>query len=167
MQRTEPGLATSRGSGEEATMKSNALLKQTETRLVARRDALRRSLAGDMRSLRAPYSGAVGDEIDAAIATEQAELNSQMASFESRELAQITQALQKLRQGRYGRCEACGKAISPARLNALPYATECIACARQDERQPAGPTHHSPVNRIAAFTGNDSEVEDGAYEEIG
>lgn len=148
-------------------MKSNAMLKETEQRLMARRDALRRSLTGDMRSLHARHEGAVGDEIDAAIATEQAELNSQMASFESRELAQITQAIEKLRQGHYGRCETCGKPIPPARLKALPYATECIACARRDERTPAGSTHHSPVNRIAAFGDADSEVQDEAYEEIG
>lgn len=148
-------------------MKSNAVLKKTEQRLIARRDALRRSLVGDMHALHARHEGAVGDEIDAAIATEQAELNSQMASFESRELAQITQALEKLRQGHYGHCESCEKPISPVRLEALPYAAECIACARRDERQPAGTTHHSPVNRIARFTDGDSEVEDGAYEEIG
>jgi len=147
-------------------MKSNAFLKQTEQRLVARRDALRRSLAGEMGALRAPHEGAVGDEVDAAIATEQAELNSQMASFESRELSQITQALDKLRKGKYGRCENCDKPISPARLKALPYANECIACARRDEGQPSTPTHHSPVNRIASFI-DDSDVEDQAYEEIG
>ena len=148
-------------------MKSNAILKQTEQRLMARRDALRRSLTGDMRSLHARHEGAVGDEIDAAIATEQAELNSQMASFESRELAQITQAIEKLRKGHYGRCETCEKAIPPARLKALPYATECIACARRDERHLGGSAHHSPVNRIAAFADSDSEVPDEAYEEIG
>ncbi len=147
-------------------MKSNAFLKQTEERLVARRDALRRSLVGEMGSLRAQHEGAVCDEVDAAIATEQAELNSQMASFESRELSQITQALERLRHGRYGHCETCDKPIAPVRLKALPYATECIACARRDERQPSAPTHHSPVNRIASFT-EDSEVEDQAYEEIG
>ena len=147
-------------------MKSNAFVKQTEERLVARRDALRRSLAGEMGSLRAPREGAVGDEIDAAIATEQAELNSQMASFESRELSQITQALEKLRHGRYGHCESCDKPISPVRLKALPYATECIACARRDERQPSAPTHHSPVNRIASFV-EDSDALNEALEEIG
>jgi hypothetical protein len=35
------------------------------------------------------------------------------------------------------------------------------------QRQPNGSAYHSPVNRIATFTGDDSEVEDGAYEEIG
>ena len=48
-----------------------------------------------MSHLRAQHDETVGDEIDAAIATEQAELRSQMASFESRELAQIESASTK------------------------------------------------------------------------
>jgi len=146
-------------------MKRNEFLKDTESRLRGRREALRRALAGDMSMLRALQEQSVGDEIDAAIATEQAELRSQMASFESRELAQIESALDKIRRGRYGRCDVCDKAISPVRLRALPYATECIACARQDEHRGAG---SSPINRIAAFRGEeDSErATDEAYEEI-
>ena len=68
--------------------------------------------------LRVNHDTGVGDEIDAAIATEQAELHSQMASFESRELAQIEHALDKIRAGHYGRCEVCDKSIAPVRLNA-------------------------------------------------
>jgi len=148
-------------------MKRNEFLKETEKRLRGRRDALRRALAGDMTSLRSQHDEAVGDEIDAAIATEQAELRSQMASFESRELAQIESALEKIRHGRYGRCESCDEPIAPLRLKALPYATECIGCARRDERRGAA-SRSSPINRIAAFTGEDDSepTADEAYEEI-
>ncbi len=45
------------------------------------------------------------------------------------ELAQINRALAQLDQGTYGQCSQCGKAISPARLLALPYSDRCIACA--------------------------------------
>jgi DnaK suppressor protein len=108
----------------------------------------------------------VGDEVDAAIATEQAELRSQMASFESRELAQIESALEKIRQGRYGRCDLCDKPIAPVRLKALPYATECINCARSGERRAAD--RNSPINRIAAFRGEDENESsaDATYQEI-
>src|SRR3954454_3151126 len=149
-------------------MKRNELLKETEMRLRGRRDALRRALAGDMTSLRSQHDETVGDEIDAAIATEQAELRSQMASFESRELAQIESALDRIRHGRYGRCETCDRAIAPVRLKALPYATECIACARRDERRGVGADRSSPINRIAAFKGEDEseQATDEAYEEI-
>src|SRR5258707_13456254 len=120
-------------------MRRNDFLTETKQRLIGRRDALRRALAGDMTSLRSQHEESVGDEIDAAVATEQAELRSQMASFESRELAQIESALDNIRQGRYGRCETCDRPINPMRLKALPYATECINCARSAERRGAMP----------------------------
>jgi DnaK suppressor protein len=149
-------------------MKRNEFLKQTEQRLLGRRNALRRALAGDMSLLHDQQGEAVGDEIDAAIATEQSELRSQMASFESRELAQIEAALTKIQVGHYGRCEMCDKAISPVRLKALPYATECIVCARRDERRSAASSGRGPTNRIAAYTTDESDVRaDEAFEEIG
>jgi DnaK suppressor protein len=149
-------------------MKRTEFLKRTEQQLVSRRNALRRSLEGDRRLLHA-VDESVGDEIDAAIATEQAEMNSQMASFESRELAQIEHALTKIRAGQYGRCESCEKVIAPARLTALPYATECIVCARRGERRGAPSGRSTPANRIAAYaTEDDGEAEEeAAYEEIG
>jgi DnaK suppressor protein len=151
-------------------MKRTESLKRTEKQLIARRNALRRSLEGDRRNLRVNHDTGVGDEIDAAIATEQAELHSQMASFESRELAQIENALGKIREGRYGRCETCDKTIAPVRLTALPYATECISCARREERRVTPTARSTPVNRIASFTTEeDSEptLDDAALEEIG
>jgi RNA polymerase-binding transcription factor len=149
-------------------MKRNEFLKETQRRLIGRRDALRRALAGDMSMLNTQHEQSSGDEIDAAIATEQAELRSQMASFESRELAQIESALDKIRGGRYGRCETCDRAIAPMRLKALPYATECIDCARRDERRGAVSARSSPINRIAAFRGEDESESspDEAYEGI-
>jgi DnaK suppressor protein len=147
-------------------MKANAQIKETKQQLMSRRDALRRALAGDMSMLRA-QDEAAGDEIDAAIATEQAELRSQMASFETRELAQIEAALDRIKHGQYGRCESCDQPIAAMRLKALPYATECIQCARRDERR-GTPGSHVPVNRIAAFTGDDETeaTADETYEGI-
>lgn len=145
------------------------LLSRIEAQLVARRDAMRRTLAGDERMLKTLHESGVSDEGDAALVTEQAELNSQMASFESRELAQIEAALHKIRNGQYGQCESCGKAIAPVRLKALPYATECIVCARNDERRTTPTTAgYAPVNRIASLVEDDAEVshDDATYEEI-
>src|SRR5688572_4508588 len=102
MNRFWPGKLPRRNQGEEANMKRNELVKRTEQQLKTRRDALRRTLAGDMGILRSQTEQSVGDEIDAALATEQAELRSQMASHESRELAQIDSALTKIRHGEYG-----------------------------------------------------------------
>jgi DnaK suppressor protein len=42
-----------------------------------------------------------------------------------------------MREGQYGICEACACSIPLTRLNALPYATLCIKCQREAEREGA------------------------------
>jgi len=133
-------------------------LRQIEQRLLNRREALRSALAGDQSLLYSLADDGVGDEIDAAVVSEQAELRSQLAQVETRELWQIDRALEKLRAGHYGRCETCEKAIPPLRLKYLPYATDCIVCARREERRGATTSGHWPVNRIAALTAGDEEA---------
>lgn len=48
----------------------------------------------------------------------------------------LARAEEKIRDGTYGLCEACGKAIPPARLQILPEALLCVRCAEQAERRP-------------------------------
>ena len=50
-----------------------------------------------------------------------------------RELARIRAALDRLDSSAYGICMTCDKPIAPARLKALPYAVQCIACAVKAE----------------------------------
>ena len=107
--------------------------------LVRRRDALRSALAGDLTLLKELRSESPGDVIDAAVDSAQDEISSQLAEVESRELGSIENALERMRTGHYGTCEYCGCKIPMARLNALPYATMCIACQRDVERSGAGP----------------------------
>ena len=49
------------------------------------------------------------------------------------EVAKISAALRRIDSGDYGACTECGDAIDPERLEAYPYAEECIECARLDE----------------------------------
>jgi DnaK suppressor protein len=49
-------------------------------------------------------------------------------------LAEIDAALARIATGTYGTCETCGGAIAEARLEALPYALQCIDCKRRAER---------------------------------
>jgi DnaK suppressor protein len=53
------------------------------------------------------------------------------------EIEEIDRALVKLEAGQYGRCEQCGKDISQSRLEAVPAATMCMACAKAREKQAA------------------------------
>ena len=45
------------------------------------------------------------------------------------EMAQIRAALTRIGAGTYGVCTVCGKDISDARLDAVPYAARCVGCA--------------------------------------
>ncbi len=105
--------------------------------LIKRRDALRKALAGDLSLLKELRAQSSGDVVDAALDSVQDEISSQLAEVESRELARIEYALERMREGQFGVCEGCGASIPMARLNALPYATYCITCQREAERQGA------------------------------
>lgn len=126
--------------------RKDALSKLREV-LVRRRDALRKAMAGDLSLLRELRDQGPGDVLDAAVDTAQDELNSQLLEVESRELAQIEDALERLAEGTFGYCEECEKPIPLSRLQALPYATECIECKRKAEQAGSGGMQHQ-WNRI-------------------
>jgi RNA polymerase-binding transcription factor DksA len=54
-------------------------------------------------------------------------------------LTAIAAALDRLDAGKFGRCETCGKEIPAVRLQAVPYATHCVACAREIEQEDLNP----------------------------
>lgn len=45
--------------------------------------------------------------------------------------SKVESALAKIEAGTYGICERCGESIPLARLDALPYSTLCVDCARR------------------------------------
>ena len=50
-------------------------------------------------------------------------------------LGAIAAALDRIEAGTYGKCERCGRPIAEERLQALPYASRCIACEQRVERE--------------------------------
>ncbi len=126
--------------------------------LIKRRDALRKVLAGDLSVLKELRAQTSGDVVDAALDSAQDEISSQLAEVESRELARVENALEQMRLGNFGLCEGCGIAIPMARLNALPYATLCIKCQREAERQ--GSTTGADVDwsRLLDSNANDADL---------
>jgi DnaK suppressor protein len=61
------------------------------------------------------------------------ELTLSLLGNEKHSLDQIEAAIERIEDGSYGRCEECGGKISKARLDAIPYATQCVRCASQQE----------------------------------
>ena len=54
---------------------------------------------------------------------------------ESQTLAEVDAALERIDRGTFGRCDACQKPVTKTRLEVVPYARQCIACARESERK--------------------------------
>src|SRR5208283_2344997 len=128
--------------------------------LIKRRDALRKALAGDLSLLKELKGQTSGDVIDAALDSVQDEISSQLAEVESRELTRIEYALERMRTGHFGICESCGTTIPMARLNALPYATSCIKCQREAERQgnTTGSSADVDWSRLLDSSGSDADL---------
>jgi RNA polymerase-binding protein DksA len=71
---------------------------------------------------------------DMATATFDRELDYTLEENAEQVLAAIDAALGRMENGTYGRCQSCGRPISPGRLEAIPWATQCIDCRRKEER---------------------------------
>lgn len=138
-------------------MNRKAFILKLRQQLVRRRDALRNTLNGDLRALRTAQENGVGDALDDTLVWSENELHSRLAESESRELVQIEKALKRMRAGKFGQCEGCGKVISQARLEALPYAPSCINCAKEMERRRYLPENQRG-DEFGEFNGSEMEI---------
>jgi RNA polymerase-binding protein DksA len=72
---------------------------------------------------------------DVATATLDREIDYTLEENSEHVLVEIDGALGRIEAGTYGICETCGQPIATERLEAIPYATQCIDCKRRDERR--------------------------------
>lgn len=68
----------------------------------------------------------VRDSTDMVTATQDSAEAMEEVTLESRTLEQVEDALKRVADGTYGRCVICGKAIAPARLEAIPWTPYCM-----------------------------------------
>jgi DnaK suppressor protein len=61
------------------------------------------------------------------------ELTLSLLGSERNSLGKIEAAIMRIEEGSYGRCDTCGAKIPKARLEALPYAAQCVHCASEQE----------------------------------
>ena len=61
------------------------------------------------------------------------ELTLSLLGNEQDALDQIEAAIERIEDGSFGRCEECGREIPESRLEAIPYAAQCVRCASQRE----------------------------------
>jgi RNA polymerase-binding protein DksA len=98
--------------------------------------AMRRRLLGDVSQLASEQAnggpgGAAADPADQGAATSEQEFALSLLRNQEQVLEEIGDALDRLQRGAFGRCEECTGAIPKARLQTVPYARHCVACARK------------------------------------
>lgn len=59
------------------------------------------------------------------------EIDSTLEENAEHVLGEVDRALARIEDGTFGKCVTCGKDIAPERLEAIPYAAQCIDCARK------------------------------------
>lgn len=98
-----------------------------------------------IQGLQAGHPGSIDDEVeeisgtsdnhlgDTATATLDREIDYTLGENAEQVLSEIEAALARIEDGTYGICTNCGKPIGEERLEAYPWASLCIDCARQRE----------------------------------
>ena len=61
------------------------------------------------------------------------ELTLRVLGSEEDVLKQIEAAIERIEDRNYGLCDKCGEEIPKSRLDAIPYAAECVQCASEQE----------------------------------
>ncbi len=88
-----------------------------------------------------------------------------LLSKEQDALFEIDEALKRLDGGTYGTCEASGKPIPQARLEALPFARFTIECQAEYERDVGPGGGRRPVRSLFGLMGDEDEEEEGEEKE--
>ena len=107
-------------------MTNTVELKQ---RLEQRKQALEErigKISDDVRHVNRPVEA---DSAEAVVDHENDEVIDALGNAAVDELTAVNIALQRLADGSYGVCDSCGKTISSERLEIIPDAQKCIACA--------------------------------------
>jgi len=79
--------------------------------------------------------GVEADSKERAQQLEDSEVVDALGNEARQEIAKISAALRRMDAGDYGLCVECGEPIDAGRLEAYPYADECIDCATFDEHR--------------------------------
>ncbi|MGZ6267054.1 MAG: TraR/DksA family transcriptional regulator [Candidatus Limnocylindrales bacterium] len=104
-------------------------------------EAARQTLESERRRLRVELSEEVehprvshGAQTAAATEVSESQRGQQLREREEQHLAQIEAALERIEAGTFGQCQTCGKPIAPERLEAIPWAIDCVDCHSKKRR---------------------------------
>jgi RNA polymerase-binding protein DksA len=106
------------------------LVEDARLTLEAERERLALGLAEEVEHPRVSH----GAQTAAATEVSESQRGQQLRDKEAVHLVQIEGALRRIEAGTFGACETCGKQIALERLEALPWAVDCVACHSKKRR---------------------------------
>lgn len=110
-------------------------LHQERDRIQADLDALDAEIAVLGVGQQAEGSGAGNHLADDATDIAEQERDLALIGTLQERMREVDRALERLDEGTYGVCERCGQAIPAERLEVRPFATLCVNCQSQADRQ--------------------------------
>ncbi len=108
--------------------------RQAQEQLRQRLVRKKRHLAARLERIRSNVQrGLDPDSAERAKQLEDSDVVDTLGKEAVAELERIAAVLRRMDDGRFAVCARCGGPIEDARLEAYPYATECMDCARELE----------------------------------
>ena len=108
--------------------------RKFKQRLLDKERELRSDIARLEGEARAAGETEVGDQSDAATASQGASESLQEETLAAQTLVEVQDALRRIEDGTYGKCIKCGRDIEPARLEAIPWARYCLKDQEKQDR---------------------------------
>jgi RNA polymerase-binding transcription factor len=102
--------------------------------LLAQKSTLLEKVKNSVDMNKEDQSDEVRDSADFAADYYERELAIGLSETERGRLQEVEEALDRIDNGGYGKCEECNSAITPQRLEALPFAKLCIECKAKEEK---------------------------------
>lgn len=104
---------------------TKANLKKIKERLLAEKELLIEKLKDNDLSI---DDSETPDPVDLAVRNYSKNVMLAVSENESKQLTLIDEALRRIEDDEYGLCQNCENAITPKRLEAIPWARYCLNC---------------------------------------
>ena len=112
------------------------ILEEERQRVLDAISYLHEETPGSLAEETEEVAGTVDNHLgETATATLDREIDYSLEENSEQVLKAIEGALERIDEGTFGICQTCGEPISEERLEAIPYATQCIDCRRKGERR--------------------------------
>jgi DnaK suppressor protein len=112
---------------------------QLKHALLEKQQELQNQVSTLQNEAREGIGAEVEDPIDSVTSTEAKAGAFEASTRQRRTLTEIDDALRRMDDGSYGKCVDCGKAIEPARLEAVPWTRYCLADQQKHDTEERSP----------------------------